>query len=104
MPASWPSTGCVYEDFLSDQKVELYIERKQFQQCIKVLSLNRFSLVGDVIVYKRIEESYSDLLSFVIWTNIFSGWRWFMSLDYRAEFRKKYVVYKYWKEGFQRNP
>jgi hypothetical protein len=32
---------------------------------LKVLSLTHYSLVGDVIVYKRIEKSYSDLLSFI---------------------------------------
>lgn len=61
----------VYEEFLRYNKIdpkEVTLEaanRKPFQLCHRQLPLTRYSLVGDVIVDKKIEKVYSDLLFFI---------------------------------------
>jgi hypothetical protein len=73
----------VYEDFLRYNEIkpeevtveaaERYIAKTE---CLKRLSRTHYSLFGDVIVDKRIEKSYSDLLFFIMhcstrgWGNI----------------------------------
>jgi hypothetical protein len=64
--------NCVYEKFLlyneinSDEvtleAAERYIAKTE---CLKILSGTHYSLIGDVIVDKRIEKVYSDLLFFI---------------------------------------
>jgi hypothetical protein len=63
--------NCVYEDFLRYNEIdprEVTLEaasRKPFQLCHRQLPLTRYSLVGDVIVDKRIGKVYSDLFFFI---------------------------------------